>query len=578
METKTRIYKYALRPTDIQKAQLEKCGNLSRFLWNRLVKTQKSALHDIQNGRRATIENKYFNLLEGKSLVGKRVTAIKKIEKERGISSEEALKNFIKEATTRDTKIPVNKQGIKLLKWAARHLSWKYAVEKVNSERNKIVPEDLLSIWSSIQVKWIDFATQWDKNTFSAPKFKKFGGFSAIQKQIVKSSSWKFGPKVDLSWCGSHVLGSVEVIISREIPEGATVKQIAITRSPIGTWFLCVFLQADKSLFERHFTSTGKTVGIDPGIKSALVTSDAEVIQPKGLSKDFKLEKRLKKLQRKLDRQTRENNPHVFNDDGTWKKGKRITIRTKGMLDSAFAIADIKRHFKDAKGDYYHNAAIRLLNQYDCIGIGNAKMHKLVRGVGQAKKSMNTRVREHSISDFISKLQDKASLSVSPKFVAIVSEINTTKTCHKCKSEITLNLSDREWVCNNCGENHIRDVNAAINIRDKMLKDLAAGAQPVSEVKASKVRRSTKGKVAERSRPRSMENTSLKSGGLMQETFASVQVTPQISESACTSQISVSEQFTKVTASDDSGSPSNQMGFSQSQTCDATTQQLTLLR
>src|SRR5256885_3296819 len=40
----------------------------------------------------------------------------------------------------------------------------------------------------------------------------------------------------------------------------------------------------------------------------------------------------------------RENNPHCFNEDGTWIKGKRITIWSKGMIESATAIRKLYRH------------------------------------------------------------------------------------------------------------------------------------------------------------------------------------------------------------------------------------------
>ena len=45
---------------------------------------------------------------------------------------------------------------------------------------------------------------------------------------------------------------------------------------------------------------------------------------------------------------------------------------------------------------------------------------------------------------------------------------NTTQRCSSCgfvlPKEQRLTLKDREWICPNCKEHHIRDINAALNI------------------------------------------------------------------------------------------------------------------
>ena len=48
----------------------------------------------------------------------------------------------------------------------------------------------------------------------------------------------------------------------------------------------------------------------------------------------------------------------------------------------------------------------------------------------------------------------------------------SSQTCNKCgfKNPMTKNLSVRNWICPNCGTNHDRDLNAAINILHKALE------------------------------------------------------------------------------------------------------------
>jgi len=451
-------------------------------------------------------------------------------------------------------KIKLRKDGSRALRWSNRHFAWNFALESVNSNRSNYVPSDMKAVWTGLMAKWQNVCKSWDAGIFRQPRFKKFNDSCAIQKQLQKNpSQFEF---VDLSWCGSPALADVPVIYHRTIPKGAQVKQVALIKE-VDKWFVCFFLEGDKKLFERQFAQTGKAVGIDPGLKSALTTSDGDIIQPKALSKDNRLEKKLRRLQRQLDRQTRACNPDSFNEDGTFKRGKIITLRSHGMLETVTKIAEIKKHFKDAKADYYHNQAIRLLNQYDIVGVGNAKLHCLVRGQGKAKRAQNTRVREHAISDFVSKLKDKASLSITPKQVVSVPEAYTSKTCNVCGEVVTLTLLDRQWICPKCNTSHDRDVNAAINIKKKALAEIisqqTAGAQLVS-----KVRRLTKGKLIPKGKcPRSTETISSQDGGMKSGTFVSVQVNAQDNP--------VTIEDTKVDAIVDSASPTEMLGLSQSQ-------------
>lgn len=585
---RTRIYKYAIEPTPMQLGQLENCGKLTKYLWNKLVKTQKKSLYNIKNGRRASIENEYKEIFSNKKLVGMRSKTVNDLALKENISKEDALTKFVLSKTEKDITIVRRKEdkkgtcfrGTRALYWSNNHLSWKYAVEKVNSQREYLVPPDMLSIWTGIQDKWIKVCESWDKGIFKSPRFKKNEQISSIQKQIGKTSKWELREYVDLSWCGSPCLENVKVIIHRNLPQPSTIKQIALVKNTLKKWFICIFLEAENKIFQRNFPQTNKIVGIDPGMKSALTTSNGEVIQPVGISNHNKKERKLKRLQRKLDRQTRLNNSHCFKEDGTWKKGQKLSMRSKGMITTALEISNIKRYYKDAKADYYHNAAIKLLNQYDIIGIGNAKIHNLVKGEGKRKRSQNTKIREHAISDFISILEDKASLCLTvPKKCEKIDEANTTRICSNCKALTgpsgMKDLNIRNWKCNNCGVEHNRDVNAAINIKNNMISEMkAAEAQSVSGDKNKKLSPKVHN-LTQVNIPRVMETINSQDNGVKQEAFQPIQAIVQENVDSRNLQSPVTEHNTKVILSVERTMPAEMLGLAERQPCPVATQGLT---
>lgn len=72
-------------------------------------------------------------------------------------------------------------------------------------------------------------------------------------------------------------------------------------------------------------TRGGETVGIDPGISTVAYASNSEValvdLVPKNINQT---EKRMKLLDRKIERSRRVNNPNCYNVDGTIKKGAKF--------------------------------------------------------------------------------------------------------------------------------------------------------------------------------------------------------------------------------------------------------------
>ena len=249
----TRNYTYALLPTPVQLQALENAGTKSRILWNELVRHTRHALHECKNGRRASIINEYAKMFAGKKLTGRRAGEVKKLAEQENISIEKALELFISKRIEKDTAIKRRKDGSRYRRFSNIHLARLYAGEKVNTLKNHILKDGSSAIGFSILRHWDDFCNSWEKRVHQAPRFKKKGQTSAIQKQIISTSAFTFGKYVDLSWCGSPCLSQVEITEDRPLPQESTIKQISLKKNPIGRWYITCTIEADKSVFTRDF-------------------------------------------------------------------------------------------------------------------------------------------------------------------------------------------------------------------------------------------------------------------------------------------------------------------------------------
>jgi len=442
-----------------------------------LVAYNKYALRHIKNGRRADIENEYINIVVSKEQVGALPKTYRKYIEE-GKSKDEAYRLSRLDKVQDEIKIIHNRKNKRLIRTSNKQLAWKYAEEKVNSLRKDRFPQESKAIWTGLMRKWEAVGTSWCVSGFGEPSFKKYPNISAIQKQKALQELTEF---IDLSWCGSPLLQQVKVIIHRPLPLNSEIVQVALKKKNT-RWFVVIMVKAPAESFQKNYTScNGKVIGIDPGVKNAITTSDGKKYKPKSLSHQKKMQQKLHRLERKLDKQTRIHNPFCYDDKGRFIRGKRIKIRTKSMLKTATDIREIHRYFDDAKKDFWNNSAKELLNSGDVIGVGNAKMHTLVREEGRANRNWNRSVRANSVSQFINILKDKASLSLTPKQVFDINEAYTSKMCCKCghiNHDLTMDM--REWTCKACNTHHDRDIQAAENIKNKTISLLTNEAKPAA--------------------------------------------------------------------------------------------------
>jgi len=179
------------------------------------------------------------------------------------------------------------------------------------------------------------------------------------------------------------------------------------------------------------------TVGVDLGIKEFATLSNGEVVP--ALKPHRAAHQRLVRLSRSLSRK---------------KKGSSNRAKAKAKL------AKLHQRIANIRVDALHKLTARLATEFDTIGIEDLN----VRGM-LANRHLARSIADAAFAEFRRQLEYK-SVMTGAKVVVIDRFFPSSKTCSVCGTIHDMKLSDRIMVCD-CGNVLDRDLNAALNIRNK---------------------------------------------------------------------------------------------------------------
>ena len=211
------------------------------------------------------------------------------------------------------------------------------------------------------------------------------------------------------------------------------ISSATLTKTCSGKYYLSILI--DKPNFVRFNKSTN-IVGIDLGIKDLIIASNGEKFENKQFYR--KQENKLKKLNRKFAKTQKDSNNHQ-------------KIRVK--------IAKLNEKIKNQRNWYIHHIVNQLLNENQVIVMEDLNVSGMMQNHKLAKS-----IQDVSFCELKQILQYKASWE-GKQVIFIDRFYPSSKLCSDCGyKKDDLQLSDREWVCPECGVVHDRDINAAKNI------------------------------------------------------------------------------------------------------------------
>ena len=269
------------------------------------------------------------------------------------------------------------------------------------------------------------FFSKTRKKKINRPCFKK-----KSDNQSYRLPNQKFSIK------GNRIrlekIGLVKMVIDRKIPEGSKILSCTISMNCCNQYFVSIAVDTVIQPKSR----TGKSVGVDLGLKSFATLSDGMVIDNIRFFRDKQSE--ITKIQRHLSRKTKGSN--------RYRKNK-------------LQIARLHNKIANNRSYFLHNITTYLVENYDVICIEDLNVSGMLSNHKLAKAISDT-----SFYQFRTMLEYKCKwygkeLSIIDGFYP------SSKTCFNCGwKKGDLALSDRIFECENCGIKIDRDLNAAINI------------------------------------------------------------------------------------------------------------------
>lgn len=245
----------------------------------------------------------------------------------------------------------------------------------------------------------------------------------------------------------------IEINIHREI-EGE-ICYATISKTACGNYYCALTVEFQP----KELPKTGTSVGIDLGIKDFAILSDGT---------KYSNPRYFVSTQQKLAFQQKQLSKIKNKESSSYKHRKHC-------------VAKLHEKIANQRKDFLHKVSYEIVKNHDIICMeslnvkGMMSNHKLAKHIADVGWS-----RFGNFIQYKSEWYGKTKVEINRFFPS-------SQICSECGYRNTkLKLSDREWICPECGCTHDRDNNASKNIQSQGLMILQSGSCTDSDSKQKK--------------------------------------------------------------------------------------------
>ena len=292
------------------------------------------------------------------------------------------------------------------------------------------------------------------KKEANFPKFKKKNK-SNVSVYLPKNSKTDF--TIERHRLKVPTLGFVRLKEYGYLPINSIIKSGTITKK-CDRYYISVLVE---EALKENSIPFSEGIGIDLGIKEFATVSDKRVF--KNINKTYKvkkLKKVLKRQQRKLSRKYESLKKQNINKGGATRQN---------IQKQVLKVQKLHNKLTNIRTDYINKTINELVKtKPKFINIEDLNVSGMMKN-----RHLSKAIAEQKFYEFRTKLinkshQNNIEVRLSNRFYA------SSKTCSQCGSiKHDLKLSDRVYICKECGTVIDRDLNASINLRDNQIYKVA---------------------------------------------------------------------------------------------------------
>ena len=283
------------------------------------------------------------------------------------------------------------------------------------------------------------------KGKMGFPKFrsKKEHKDSYTECHVKKNAFDFHNRKINISKCTPIYFKHREKL-PKWYSENCELKSITVSKNSCGEYWVSLLFELPNFNANPKPIDENQAIGLDWSPSEFYIDSECHSAKDYGYEpQKQKHHKQLAKLQRRLVRKTK--------GSANYEKAR-------------IKVARLEKHISDSRKWWIENESLRLAKNYSTIGIEDLNLQGIAKFLRNAKN-----INDCGYANFVTRLQQKGE-ELGTSVIKVDRYFPSSQLCHCCGYQNhNLKLSDREWTCPNCGEHHIRDYNASINLKNEAL-------------------------------------------------------------------------------------------------------------